>query len=79
MPRAVGAGQAITVLRRIRTGLFLISSDLSIVFSKFSRSTSPSALAATSKTSQPYDRYRAETSSVNATWVSPSIDIRLSS
>ena len=79
VPCAFGAGQAITDFIRIKVGFVVSSLAADIAASSAARSTLPSFAAATSITCQPYARYRAETSSVNALCVSPSIEMRLSS
>ena len=79
VPCALGAGQAMTDFIRINEGLLTSFFAASIAASSAIRSTSPFASAATSITCQPYALYRADTSSVKALCVSPSIEILLSS
>ena len=79
VPCALGAGHAITDFMRIKVGLPVSFFAATIAASSAARSTFPFAAAATSMTCQPYARYRADTSSVNALCVSPSIEMRLSS
>ena len=79
VPCALGAGQAITECIRINVGLVVSCFAATIAASSATRSTLPVASAATSMTCHPYARYLAATSSVKALWVSPSIEILLSS
>ena len=53
VPRAFGAGHAMTVFKRISVGASVSASAFAIAASKPSRSTFPSASAATSRTFQP--------------------------
>ena len=62
--RSFGAGQAMTDFIRISVGLVVCFFAETIAASSATRSTFPSARVATSITSQPYARKRAETSSV---------------